>query len=155
VRGPGLRGLADKDFVRTAIEQGRPGTLMPGWGKNAGGLTDQQIGKLVDYLAEGDARPAQKRKPLSPHSGGSSVRGGELFTQLCAGCHGANKLAPSLSNPVFQKSATDDLILQTICGGRLDTAMPAFQREGKAGLGDDELRDLLAFIRSLGKRQPE
>jgi mono/diheme cytochrome c family protein len=155
VRGPGLRGLADKDYVRTAIEKGRPGTLMPAWGKNAGGLTDEQVGKLVDYLLQGDSRPAQERRPLALHANGNSSRGGELFTQLCAGCHGANKLAPSLGNPVFQKSATDDLIVQTISGGRRDTAMPAFQRDGAASLSDDELRDLLAFIRSLGKRQSE
>jgi mono/diheme cytochrome c family protein len=152
VRGPGLRGLADKDYFRTTIEQGRPGTLMPGWGKNAGGLTNEQVSKLVDYLAAGDARPPQARRPLAPIAVGNSSRGGELFTQLCAGCHGSNKLAPSLSNPVFQKSASDDLIVQTISGGRLDTAMPAFQREGAAGLGNEEIGDLLAYIRSLGKR---
>jgi mono/diheme cytochrome c family protein len=151
VRGPGLRGVADKEYLRTAIEQGRPGTLMPGWNRSAGGLTDEQIGKLVDYLAAGDERPPQPRRPLNGVSGGNSVRGGELFTQLCAGCHGANKLAPSLSNSVFQKSATDELIVQTIRNGRADTAMPAFQREGAAGLTDDEVRDLLAFLRSLRK----
>ena len=36
VRGPGLRGVEDKAYLRTAIEQGRPGTLMPGWGKTLG-----------------------------------------------------------------------------------------------------------------------
>jgi mono/diheme cytochrome c family protein len=152
VRGPGLRGFAEKNYVRTAIEQGRPGTLMPAWGQNAGGLTSEQIDKLVEYLAAGDARPPQKGRLLSPLSGGNSGRGGELFTQLCAGCHGANKLAPSLSNPVFQKSASDELIVQTIRGGRVDTAMPAFQRESAASLDDEEVRDLLAFIRSLGNR---
>jgi mono/diheme cytochrome c family protein len=151
VRGPGLRGFADKQYLRTAVEQGRPGTLMPGWGKSAGGLTDEQVSKLVDYLAEGDKRPAQPRRPLTPLAGGDSAHGGALFTQLCAACHGSNKLAPMLSNLVFQNSASDDLIVQTIRNGRTDTAMPAFQREGAAGLTDDEVRDLFAFIRSLGK----
>jgi mono/diheme cytochrome c family protein len=151
VRGPGLRGFADRDYLRTALEQGRPGTLMPGWHKSAGGLTDEQIGKLVEYLVEGDMRPPQPRRTLTPLVGGDGKRGGELFTQLCAGCHGANKLAPTLSNPVFQKSASDDLIVQTIRNGRKDTAMAAFQREGAAGLTDDEVRDLLAYLRSLGR----
>jgi mono/diheme cytochrome c family protein len=152
VRGPGLRGVADKTYLRTAIEQGRPGTLMPAWGKNAGGLTDEQVAGLVDYLAAGDERPAQPRlAPLSLPAG-DSRRGGELFTQLCAGCHaGPNRLAPSLGNPVFQKSASDDFIEQTIRGGRQDTPMPAFQREGAAGLRDEEVADLLAYLRSLEK----
>ncbi len=151
VRGPGLRGVADRDYLSTAITGGRPGTLMPGWGKSSGGLTDEQIGKLVDYLMEGDGRPAQRQTKLTPLGGGNSQRGGELFTQLCAGCHGSNRLAPTLSNSLFLKSASDDLIVQTIRNGRIDTAMPAFQRSGAAGLSDDEVRDLLAFLRAQGK----
>jgi hypothetical protein len=35
--------------------------------------------------------------------------------------------------------------------GRPDTAMPAFRREGAAGLRDDEISDLVAYLRSLRK----
>jgi mono/diheme cytochrome c family protein len=74
-----------------------------------------------------------------------------LFTQLCAGCHGANKLAPSLSNPIFLQTANDEFLARTIVNGRADTAMPAFKREGADGLTDDEVRDLVAYVRSLAK----
>jgi mono/diheme cytochrome c family protein len=166
VRGAGLRAVADKDYLRAAIEQGRPGTLMPAWGKSAGGLTKEQVDALVGYLADGDNRPPQKLRqdalfssPLPRFGGeglgvkesGSAARGGELFTQLCSGCHGANKLAPSLGNPVLQRTATDEFFARTIINGRADTAMPAFQREGADGLTDDEVRDLVVYIRSLAK----
>jgi mono/diheme cytochrome c family protein len=152
IRGPGLRAIADKVYLRAAIEQGRPGTLMPAWGKSAGGLTADQVNVLVDYLATGDSRPPQKLRPAPrPLTGGRATRGGELFTQLCAGCHGSPKLAPSLGNPVFLKTASDEFIARTIVNGRIDTAMPAFQREGAAGLTDDEVRHLLAYIRSLDR----
>jgi mono/diheme cytochrome c family protein len=152
IRGPGLRAMADKPYLRTAVEQGRPGTLMPAWGKGAGGLTAEQVNVLVDYLAAGDSRPPQKLRPApQPLTGGNPIRGQELFTQLCAGCHGAPKLAPSLGNPVFLKSASDEFIARTIVNGRTDTAMPAFQREGAAGLTDEEVRHLLAYVRSLEK----
>lgn len=152
IRGPGLRALADHDYLRAAIEQGRPGTLMPAWGKGAGGLTTEQVSGLVDYLLEGDGRPPQVLRPAPrPLAGGSSTRGGELFTQLCAGCHAAGKIAPNLANPVFQKTAGDEFLARTIVNGRADTAMPAFQRPGCAGLTDDEVRHLLAYVRSLGK----
>ena len=152
VRGPGLRGVADRDYLRTAIAQGRPGTPMPAWGKSAGGLTDAQVEKLVDYLAAGDGRPAQKVRSLANPGGGNAARGAELFTQTCAGCHGANRLAPSLGNPTFQKTASAEFIARTIINGRADTPMPAFQREGAAGLTDEEVRDLVAHVRSLGKK---
>jgi cytochrome c oxidase cbb3-type subunit 3 len=144
--------VADRDYLRTAIEQGRPGTLMPAWGKGAGGLTREQIDALAGYLAAGDGRPAQELRPPPDLTGGDARRGGELFTQLCVGCHGANKLAPSLGNPVFRKTASDRFVAATIRNGRRDTAMPAFQRETAAGLTDDEVRDLTAYVRSLGSK---
>jgi mono/diheme cytochrome c family protein len=151
VRGPGLRGVADRQYLRTAIEQGRPGTQMPAWGKGAGGLTAEQVTSLVEYLAAGDGRPAPAVRPFPNPVGGDAARGAELFTQTCAGCHGSNRLAPTLSNPTFQKTATAAFIARTIEDGRADTAMPAFQRPGADGLTDDEVRDLVAYVRSLGQ----
>ena len=127
---------------------------MPAWGKGACGLTNEQIGVLVDYLMAGDGRSPQKLRPApQPLAGGNGIRGGELFTQLCAGCHGPAKLAPALGNSAFLKTAGDEFIARTIVNGRTDTAMPSFQREGTAGLTDDEVRHLLAYIRSLGESQ--
>jgi mono/diheme cytochrome c family protein len=153
IRGPGLRAIAGKEYLRAAIELGRPGTLMPAWGKNAGGLTPEQVTSLVDYLAAGDQRPPQPLSPIPvPLSGGRVDRGGQLFTQLCSACHANGKVAPNLANPVFQKTASNTLIARTIVNGRADTAMPAFQRDGCAGLTDEEVRDLLSYIRSLGQK---
>jgi mono/diheme cytochrome c family protein len=152
VRGPGLRAVANPEYLRTAIEQGRPGTQMPAWGKNAGGLTDAQVASLVEYLAAGDGRPAQAVRPFPKPNGGDPARGADLFAQTCAGCHGANRLAPTLSNPSFQKTVGADFIARTIKNGRADAAMPAFQRPGADGLTDDEVRDLVAYVRSLGQK---
>jgi mono/diheme cytochrome c family protein len=127
---------------------------MPAWNKNAGGLTPEQVSVLIEYLAAGDKRPPQKLQPVpEPLAGGNVQRGAELFTQQCAACHrGANRVAPALENPVFQKTASDRFIAATICNGRKDTAMPAFQRPGTACLTNDEIRDLLAHVRSLGTK---
>jgi mono/diheme cytochrome c family protein len=150
IRGSGLRSVADDDYLRAAIEHGRPGTLMPAWGKQAGGLTDKQVTALVAYLKAGDGRPPQALRPAPTLvTKGDSVRGGELFAQYCVGCHG--KVAPSLGNSVFRKSADASFLARTIVNGRSDTAMPAFQRPGAAGLTDEEVRDLVAHVRSLRK----
>jgi mono/diheme cytochrome c family protein len=124
---------------------------MPAWHRNAGGLTKEQVEVLVKYLKDGDGRPAQALRPAAASGRPDAARGAQLFTQLCAGCHGANRLAPSLGNPVFQRTAGDDFIVRTIVNGRADTAMPAFRRPGADGLTNEEIRDLLAHIRSMGK----
>lgn len=152
VRGPGLRGVASPAYLKTAIEKGRPGTNMPAWGKSAGGLTDAQIDRLVAYLSAGDARPPAAKQPQAPVATGDAERGGQLFTQLCSGCHTGTPLAPTLSNPVFLASVSDGFLATTIRQGRPDTAMPAWQREGTAGLTDQEVSDLVAHVRSLGRK---
>jgi len=153
VRGPGLRAMAEKEYLRAAIEKGRPGTLMPAWSKSAGGLTAEQIDRLVEYLSSDPQKAPEPRRPFPVLQSGQARRGGELFIQLCAGCHGtANRLAPALDNPVFQQTATDEFLGLTIVNGRRDTPMPAFQRKGADGLDDDEVRDLVAYLRSLGRK---
>lgn len=152
IRGPGLRAMASRSYLQQAIRLGRPGTMMPAWGKTAGGLADNQIEKLIDYLREGDKRKPQTLRPIPSLSGGTASRGLELFTQLCAGCHGKNSQAPNLSNSVFLKSATDTFIATTIVNGREDTAMPSFQRSETVCLTDEEISDLIAYIRSQGQK---
>jgi mono/diheme cytochrome c family protein len=148
VRGPGLRAIADEDYVRSAIAHGRPGSLMPAWHAQAGGLSEPQIDALVTYLREGDGRPAQPlvKRETPP---GDMDRGALLYIQNCAGCHASNQLAPTLTNPTFQASASDEFLADTIRNGRADTAMPAFQRDGVPSLSDQEIGDLIAFIRAM------
>jgi mono/diheme cytochrome c family protein len=148
VRGPGLRAVAGDDYLRAAIEQGRPGTLMPAWKQQAGGLSEAQVKALVGYLREGSGRPPQPLAAAPTVSPGDVVHGGRLFQQLCTGCHGANALAPALENPMFLASASDSFLARTIRHGRADTAMPAWQRPGVGGLDDASIDDLVAYLRS-------
>jgi mono/diheme cytochrome c family protein len=87
---------------------------------------------------------------------GDSTRGLSLFLRNCAGCHGMNGrggMAPEIGNPVFQQAATDKFIVRTIRNGRVATAMPAFQRAEAPVLGDQEIADLLAYLRTLGEQR--
>src|SRR5690606_25502727 len=89
VRGPGLRAMADEEYLRTAIEKGRPGTIMPGWDRTGGNLTAGQIDALVAWLQAGDDREPQTLRPVPAElSGGNATRGQALFVQNCVGCHG-------------------------------------------------------------------
>ena len=145
---PGIRNAAfirteDDECLEQNIRQGRPGTRMPGWGPKAGGLSDAELTALVAYLRT--SAPAVPLPAAPPR--GDAARGATLFGQQCAGCHGADGkglIAPALANPVFQQAATDAFIAQTIRIGRESTPMPAF---GRAGFGESQIGDLLAFLR--------
>ncbi len=151
IRGASLLAVASREYLEANIQHGRPGTQMPGWGKQAGGLSAQEITALVDYLKAAAPAAAAITRTLSR---GNAERGASLFLRNCAGCHGAGGrggAAPEIGHPVFQQAATDSLIVHTIRQGRSDTAMPAFQPPGAAGLTDAEISDLLAYLRSVGQ----
>jgi cbb3-type cytochrome c oxidase subunit III len=152
IRGASLISNASVEYLRTNIEQGRPGTQMPAWGPHAGGLLPEEIAAVIDYLREGvPAVPAAAAIP----GPGDSTRGLSLFLRNCAGCHGVDGrggLAPEIGNPVFQQSASDEFIVRTIRDGRVETAMPSFQRKEAPTFTDRDIADVLAYLRTLSER---
>ena len=164
IRGPSLQATADRRYLETNVAKGRPGTQMPAWEKQAGGLLPAEITALANFLLTPTAGQAE-HVPVSvssPVARGDAQRGEKLFLRNCAGCHGMaghGGVAPELDNSTFQQAATDSFIVTTIRNGRRGTAMPSFQpgvahlnANGALGFSDDDLGDLLAFVRSLGQR---
>jgi cytochrome c oxidase cbb3-type subunit 3 len=153
IRGVSLISTATREYFQTNIEQGRPGTQMPAWGPHAGGLLPEEITGVIEYLRNGAvAAPTMTALTLP----GDSARGLSLFLRNCAGCHGMNGrggMAPEIGNPVFQRAATDELIIRTIRNGRTGTAMPAFQRNEAPAFSDQDIADVLAYLRTLGGRK--
>jgi cytochrome c oxidase cbb3-type subunit 3 len=152
IRGISLATTATQDYLRANLENGRPGTQMPAWGPRAGGLMPEEIAAVIDYLRNG-SKPAPSPTILTMH--GDDKRGLTLYLRNCEGCHGMSGrggIAPEIGNPTFQTAASDDLILRTIRYGRVGTPMPAFQRADGAVFSDQDLADILAYVRSL--RQP-
>ncbi len=152
---PGIRNAAflrteDDECLLETVREGRPGTRMPGWGPKAGGLTEKELAALLGYLRT--SAPFQDLPPAPAR--GSMARGQALFNHECAGCHGPDGkglIAPALANPVFQKAATDAFIAQTIRLGRENTPMPSF---GRAGISEQEIGDVLAFVRQWEPKAP-
>ena len=120
-----LRFVSD-DFLREQIKRGRPGRRMPAWGELEGGLRDEEIIRVAEYVRnlggiafEGDAKP---RRWIQ----GSAADGQRLFAAACARCHGERgegKEGPALNNRVFLDLATDTYLVKTIQNGRPGTSM--------------------------------
>jgi mono/diheme cytochrome c family protein len=160
IRGISLQATAERAYLEAQIVNGRPGTQMPAWGRQAGGLLPDEIGAVLDYLrpAEAQRGALTSARTLALPARGDAVRGAVLYSTYCSGCHGVaghGGIAPELANPVFQKAASDEFIITTIRNGRRNSAMASFQPQipGAAGLSDAQLGDLLAFLRTLGGPQ--
>jgi len=152
-----LRFVSD-DFLREQIKRGRPGRRMPAWGELDGGLRDEEIIRVADYVRnlggiafEGDAKP---RRWIQ----GSAADGQRLFAAACVRCHGERgegKEGPALNNRVFLDLATDTYLLKTIQNGRPGTSMAAFGTSStvQGALTESEIASVITFLRTWeGKR---
>jgi cytochrome c oxidase cbb3-type subunit III len=132
-------------YLRHSIEQGRPGTSMPAYGKSVGGpLGPEAIDRLVAWFRS-QGPPA---RDLAPVAGGDSARGRALYASHCQGCHGdLATRGPNvmLANPEFLGVASDAFIRYAILEGRPGTAMASF----RGTLDTLQVADIVRYLRSL------
>ncbi len=100
--------------------------------------------------------------PPSENTSSSVTRGKTLFTNNCSPCHGANArgvhgLGKDLSTSDFVKSQTDTQLLDFMQKGRLasdlasTTKVDMPPKGGNPALTDNDLQDIIAYIRTVSK----
>lgn len=93
-------------------------------------------------------------------SAGDAAKGKELFTGTCAACHGPEGkgiqgLGKDLTTSEFVASQSDDQLLEFIKVGRRPndpantTGVDMPPKGGNPALTDEQLRDIIAYIRSI------
>ncbi len=88
-----------------------------------------------------------------PPSGANLQAAAALYTEnKCVSCHGADgkgnpkiPKVPDFTNAEWQKKTTDAEMIETIKNGK--KPMPAF----KDKLNDDQIKSLVAYVRSFAK----
>lgn len=152
---PALLSLLDDHLIRRTIEGGRPGengrdqpgSKMPVFGAaNGGPLQPDQVEAIVAHVAKWRTEPMIPLEPLTVS--GDAEHGRGVYTLHCATCHGADGWttdAPRLAGQTFQETYSDAMIRHLIVHGRPGTRMAAIQ------LGETELNDVIAYVRTLGK----
>jgi len=147
---------ASDDYILQGILQGRPGTPMSAWAKEAGGsLTLEEAWTIVSFMRTWQKEPSIVLSAEAVK--GNAENGAALYERWCAACHGKQGEgvnAPELANPVFQKTASDAFIRYAIQNGRRRSAMSAY----KDTLNPKEVDDVVSFVRTLkvhdGPRPP-
>ena len=84
----------------------------------------------------------------------ADIEGGrQLFQGMCVECHGAGGAggdAPSLNRPRLNHAQDDTALASVIADGIPNTAMPRIRR-----FTESELKQLVAYVRSIGKLPQE
>ncbi len=156
---PDFLSSVTDEYLFLTIRHGRPGRIMPAFRH----LSEQQTWAIVGHIrawASGETRLAPEGTPGDPQ------RGRDIFARHCARCHGPlgkggtgtgvnftrlhdqPVVAPGLNNPGFLAAASDRIIRTTLLKGRRGTPM---QSAAKMGLSEQDVDDVVSFIRSFEK----
>jgi len=149
--------LVSDDDLRNVITFGRPANQMPAFGLQYGGpLTDGQITAVIGALrgfVPGTGTPAAGTPRLSGNGlpAGDAGRGGQIYAQSCARCHGQNGEGGSggaIHNPNVLALQSDELLRHLIVTGVPGGKMPDYAHLGGAPLTDQQVSDLVALLAS-------
>jgi len=152
--------IASDQFLYDTIHDGRMTAGMP----PASWLGEQKIRAIIGYLRSQSTLPdrsAQVNKQAA--ATGNSAHGAALFNSICATCHGMRgqgyddgNTGTHIGNPAFLRVASDGFLREVIKHGRRGTAMRAFSGPAAiAALSDQDIDDIIVFLRSLPTSNPE
>ena len=147
---PVYLAIADDATIHTTIEQGRPGTPMPAFAQQAGGmLTDAQIDILVHGIrawANPGAFANTKPPAYAASEPGEARRGAEIFKVACAPCHGPQgRGARAIADPTYLALVSDQHLRTVIIVGMPNLGMPDWRSHPKPLTGAD-VGDLVAWL---------
>ncbi len=137
--------------LRRAIAEGIPGTLMPGFARDAGGaLGEDQIEVLVRGLRQrATTGTPSGLPPYEPASPGDPAHGQLVFAARCASCHGPDGAGGAVTDPAYLSIVSDRALRAAIVAGRIDLGMPDYRGgsdPAAAPLRVREIDDLLAWL---------
>jgi len=163
---PAFLATAGVDNIRSIAASGVPGTLMPPFGKKAGGmLTDAQLGAIsqgmMDAWGSASALGGATPLPYAAQGQGDAAHGQVAFGTFCAGCHGANGTGTpgkmgSIVDPSYLALVNDQGLRSIIIAGRPDLGMPGAYPHGGSSraLTDQEVTDIVAWLASQRTTSP-
>ncbi len=142
----------DMEAIHTTLLHGirHPGdentrlSMMPAFGRD-GILQPAEIADVVEYVVKISGRE---------HDAAKATRGGVIFEQQCAGCHGADGKgitdfgSPNLTNGIWLYGGDRETLTTTIYNARAGV-MPAWGDR----LDETTIRQLTAYVHSLGGGQ--
>ena len=144
-------------------ERPRPEPFEPSWLTR--GLDRYMIAGLVfmavlvaGFIAYRVREPSLRADAQRSQTASYTKIGRHLFADNCAECHGDNGEgggdAPTLNAKQFLDSTSDGQIEALVAGGVSGTEMPAWSLEFGGTLTDEQVKQLVTYLRSLAPHAP-
>ncbi|MEI9938622.1 MAG: c-type cytochrome [Pseudomonadota bacterium] len=157
---PGYLAIAPDEAIAHVVAEGRPGTTMPAFAESAGGmLKDAQVAALVAGIrawAPSGQKPTGDAPPYASTESGDWQRGGHVFGQRCAACHGVDGKGKqgigSIVEGSFLELVSEQALRTHILAGRADLGCPDFRANGATPMSSVDVSDTVAWLSS--HRQP-
>lgn len=134
----------DRGLVRSTIRWQRVGALM-------------LLLLVIAFPAYKAVESSRRTEALRAQDAALIRSGNQLWGLNCAACHGMNGQgvdAPALNSQQFLKGTTDEQVVGIIKGGIPGTEMPAWWNEYGGPLTDQQIQEVVAYIRSWEKTAP-
>ncbi len=159
---PVYLAFAGEANIEKAVTAGIPGTLMPGFGKAAGGmLTEEQIEIIAHGMVTGWGKPlelnGQTMPPYTAAGKGDPAEGQKAFATFCASCHGADGAGvgprpASIVDPAYLALVDDQFLRSNIVAGRPESGMPDWRSHIVSGslhvMNPQDIEDIVAWLGS-------
>lgn len=113
---------------------------------------------LLTFQVYNFGEPARLAADAARDKARAIAAGGESFAQNCIACHGAEGEgvdAPALNDRTFLAETHDELIFTLISSGVPGTEMPAWNQVHGGPFTDQQVEELVAFIRSWEPNAPD
>ncbi|WP_263357884.1 c-type cytochrome [Acidicapsa ligni] len=160
------------DNIRRITTQGVPGTMMPAFGKEQGGLlTEEQISILSKGMLDAWAHPdvLHGLLPLAYAKAqeGDAARGQLAFAVSCARCHGADGKGTdagaslhgaSIVDPSYLALISDQGLRSIIISGQPERGMPDWRTDIQGSplrtMTGEEISDIVAWLAAHRTQTP-
>ncbi len=151
-----LLSVASDKFFESTIRDGRPGTGMPPFAH----LGRSKVQAIVVYLRSHSQLPDRSEEvDAQPDAHGDPRLGKQWYDNICSTCHGVNgdgyaagATGTAIGKVGFLSQVSDGFIRTTIKEGRSNTRMLGFSgADGLANLTDQEIDDIIVYLRTLAK----
>ncbi len=113
---------------------------------------------LAGFITYRAREPGLRRDAKRAQTTSYTSIGAQIFATSCAQCHGKNATgggsAPTLNSSQFLKNTADNQIFALVSGGVSGTAMPAWNLDYGGTFTDEQVRQVVTYLRSLEPNAP-